>query len=214
MGPPDTWGREWSGSDDLPALPRLIHRILESPRNVSFLAKEQWNSKQTGQERKRYRHIHTRGNRTKKRTMIFIDRAYREDCQAVVILIDRDSEKKGGEFLDQMQQGRNEMQKDENYPPCAVGVAVEEFDAWFICHPDSVEAAGGDPQKCSSNPESISDAKNQADNVYGTRRGMRLSEKYKTAAGAIDLGFLAERCPDGFAVFRKDVETRIVPLFK
>lgn len=38
---------------------------------------------------------------------------------------------------------------------------------------------------------------------------MGLSEKYKIAAGVIDLEFLAEKCPKGFAPFAKEIQSRI-----
>lgn len=128
---------------------------------------------------------------------------------AVVVVVDRDGPK-NAERLAEMQQGRNAY-GDSRFP-CALGVAVEAFDAWMIADAHGIVAAGGDATKADAYPETITCPKDVADAIFGTRGGTGLGPKYAIVAQEADLANLAQLCPQGFKPFADEVQQRIAPV--
>jgi hypothetical protein len=129
-----------------------------------------------------------------------------ETFDAVVVVVDRDGPR-NAERLAEMQQGRD-LYGDSRFP-CALGVAVEAFDAWMIADRAGIEAAGGDGTKAHTNPESVRHPKDQADAIFGTRGGAGLGPKYTIIADKTDLARLEECCPKGFKPFADEIRQRI-----
>ena len=132
-----------------------------------------------------------------------------ETFDAVVVVVDRDGPR-NAERLAEMQQGRNVY--GDSRCPCALGVAVEAFDAWMIADPQGIAAAGGDATKTHANPEETRQPKDAADAIFGTRGGTGLGPKYAVVAQNANLANLEERCPQGFAPFAAEVKGRIAPV--
>lgn len=198
--------------DSLPALPRLIHRLLDEQADVSFVCRQ---FKPVGQSRVAdivRDHAGAKASALARKVVQAVAEARREGFQAVVILIDRDrwSDK---ERIAALRSGRD----SSNYSSCAVGTAVEAFDAWMIVDGKAISAAGGDSSKSHTDPEKLDGKessgrhpKNRAAEIFGTGSG--LGVKYAMIAGHVRLDLLGKCCPDGFAPFAQDVRKRILPI--
>ena len=190
-------------ADKLPALPRLIHRLLSEPRNVSY----------TCQAFKTVRAIHGRGRKFAKKTTVAVRRAKQEGFAAIAIVIDRDR-RPDRERIGALQEGRTAVD-GPSYPPCALGVAVETFDAWMIADGTAVGAAGGDSTRSHPSPEEMDGKegtdrhpKDRAVSLFGAGN---LGDSYASAASNVDLELLARHCSRGFKPFADEVRDRIGP---
>ena len=125
---------------------------------------------------------------------------------AVVCVVDRDGSR-NAERLAEMKEGRNRY--DDPRFPCALGVAVEAFDAWMIADAGAIRAAAGDASKAQTAPEKASRPKDLADAIFGTTGGTGLGPRYALVATNVDLPLLARACPQGFAPFAEEVRGRI-----
>ncbi|MFP4139026.1 MAG: DUF4276 family protein [Phycisphaerae bacterium] len=189
---PHEIGRE--GDAYPPALTTLLHRLLDEPDRVCYDSSiYRW---------KDLKHAIGRGSRSIKKVMWAIERAQKEGFDAVVILADQDrlSPK---ERAEQLAEGRDEMKNSTKaqYPSCAVGVAVEAFDAWMICDQKAIKAAGGNPDKFTSRPEDEKKPKKKAADIFNCPPdGTGLGQYYPVVAREIaaredGLEQLRERCP-------------------
>ncbi len=193
--------------DSLPALPALLGNML-GPGRCEFECGE-WRSinKVRG----------GRGTIYSRKVKQAITLAKQKGFDTVVIVIDRDR-KADRDRIMQLRKGRDEIQQNSTiFAPCAVGTAVETFDAWMICDENAVAQAGGDKAKCHQNPESLDGKentgkhpKNCAAQIFGSGEG--LAEKYAIVARCVDIKRLADRCSGGFAPFAKDIKERIAPV--
>ncbi len=202
---------------DLPALPRLIYRQLDENPGVEFVcSKLAWIAPIHGKGP-----AQTVGNyassKYTKAVIGAIVKAGQSDFSAVVILIDRDR-RKTQETILPLKEGRDSL-RHLGYPPCAVGCAVETFDAWMICDPKAIETAGGEHNKHHPSPESLqgnakSDKhpKNVAKKIFGTPRGVGLGQKYAVVAAGVRLDHLKKSCPKGFNPFADEISERITPV--
>ncbi len=191
-------------NDELPALLGLIYRIMGEPPEVSFEC----------EEFKKIAHVHgtTPGGRWAGKVKGAILRAKQRGADAAVIVIDRDR-KTPSERLRPLEQGRDAMDGVQ-WPCCAVGVAVETFDAWMIADGSAIGKAGGAADKSHGSPESLDGSeksrrhpKAKAEEIFGTGKGM--ADKYAIVAQHVDLELLKRCCPEGFAPFAKEVEDRL-----
>jgi len=191
-------------AEQLPALPRLIHRLLGEPENVYY----------TCEPLKTLPAAHGSGRKFAKKTAAAVRRAQDNGFTAVVVLIDRDRQP-DRDRLGALTEGRSHVEGVQ-YPPCAVGTAVEALDAWMIADGTAVGAAGGDSANCHPAPEGLdgkegtgNHPKDRAAELFG-RGG--LGEKYALVAEAVDLELLEKQCPKGFKPFADDVRERIGPV--
>ncbi len=165
------------------------------------------------------RAVHGKGHKFKKKVIRAVREARRRGFAALAVVVDRDREP-DSERIDALQAGRDSV-KGSGLPPCAVGTPIETFDAWMICDAEAIAAAGGDPDKAPSAPESLTGKKGSvehpktvANRVFGTSGGTGLGEKYADVAAKIDLRLLDRSCPQGFAPFAAEVRERIGPVVK
>ncbi len=142
-----------------------------------------------------------------------------EKFDALVYVIDRDRNRPAN-TIHAMQEGRDAAEKKTPLP-CAVGTAVEAFDAWFIADANAVKAAGKgagwnqgathpQPEKLGGEEGYGQHPKDLAAVILGGVIG--LGDKYASIACHVDLDQLAKTCPKGFAPFADEVRRRIGPV--
>jgi len=194
------------GPEDLPALARLVHRLLNQPARV------------------RYRmgrfieieHARGKGDAFEKKTKAAILKARSLGFRAVVIVRDKDRKALAAR-LAPLARGRDAAATGQ--VACAVGLAVETFDAWMICDGKAVGTAGGDGSRSHPDPESLDGqestgrhAKDRAVELFGSADV--LTKRYAQVAACVDLSLLAKCCPQGFAPFATEVRQRIGPVVR
>ncbi|MFB3894435.1 MAG: DUF4276 family protein [Phycisphaerae bacterium] len=191
--------------DELPALPMLVDRLLDAPPSVRYVAFP-------------FAQVpHARGKEHKlaKKVKRAILLAKAQKHAGAVILVDRDR-LPDSERIKPLQEGRSALEHDLACPPCAVGMAVEAFDAWMIADGGALGKAGGNAARSHPSPETMDGVegtgrhpKDRAAEVFGGGQG--LGDKYAQVASHVDLGLLAKCCPKGFAPFAEEVTKRILP---
>lgn len=193
--------------ESLPALPGLVHRILGSPSRAAYTAKSFLAVPA----------VHGRGSKFAKKAKQAIREAGRLKFHAAAIVIDRDQQPNAKRIVP-LRRGRDDLMYS-GFPPCAVGVAIETFDAWMIADRNAIKKAGGDQTKAHGDPESLTGKKGTgkhpkdvADAIFGTTRGAGLGPKYATVAEHLDLALLETACPKGFKPFADEVRERIEPV--
>jgi hypothetical protein len=195
----------FAADDALPPLATLVRRIINKDAPVRFFCRRGKNIRKV--------HCGKMGSEWGKKVYSAIwHAANSKDGQtfdAVVVVVDRDGPK-NADRLSHMKQGRNEF-GDSRFP-CALGVAVESFDAWMIADPHGIAAAHGDAEKAHARPEETRQPKDAADTIFGTSGGSGLGPKYTIVAQNADLANLAQACPKGFAPFAEEVRQRIAPV--
>lgn len=190
---------------DLPPLPCLVHRITGEPADVTYA-------------RRLFRKVpraHGRGQKYAKKALQAIRQAASEGFDGVTLVIDRDRREDRRTIIP-LREGRDAVAA-EGGPPCAVGQAVETFDAWMIADGKAIAAAGGDASRSHLTPESPDKAegtgghpKQWAADLF--RGGGDLGGRYAIVARKVDLDLLEKRCPSGFAPFAREVRERIGPV--
>lgn len=187
------------------ALPRLIHRLLREPPAVTYTAKRF----------PRIPPVHGRGHKYARKAMSAIRQARQGGYQAAAIVIDRDRQRTSRKLVP-LRAGRDQLEH-QGFPPCAVGMAVEAFDAWMIADGSAVRAADGDPAQSHPSPEALSGKegtgghpKDLAIRAFGGKR--ELAANYAEIARHVDLALLERACPQGFAPFAEEVRGRVGPV--
>ena len=194
--------------DQLPALPQLIHRLMDNPSSVEY----------TCRNFKKVLPAHRRGQKFAGKVMRAVRQARRNGFSAVAIVIDRDREPDKGR-IGALREGRDAVNGSE-YPPCAVGCAVETFDAWMIADGKATGLAGGDSSKSHPEPEKLhgkrdtsrDHPKNRAAEILGVSVKNIPASKYATVALHVDLELLDKACPKGFKPFAAEVRKKILPV--
>ncbi len=210
---PHEIGREYekclTTEDGLPALPRLVDRLLGSPEGVSYRCFQL----------KRVRHVHhgrSRSGLARKATEAIRLAAAEEDCVGAVIAVDRDRERDAVR-IGQLREGRDAAASLTPIP-AAVGAPVETFDAWMIADAKAMRAAGTGEEAPHPNPEGLNQKegtggnhpKDYAGSQFGGKQG--LGAKYAVIAHEADLEQLRRVCRRGFAPFAREVCDRIGPV--
>jgi len=188
----------------LPALPCLIHRVIGSP--VSFSCETRLLKDVGG-------HVRGKGHGYTKKVIAAILEARRDGFASVAVLVDRD--RRGvQDTLHPLQAGRDAS--PAGCPPCAVGVAVETFDAWMVVDGKAIQAAGGDGSRSHPDPEGMDGVESsgnhpkvRAAEVFGGGEG--LGEKYAVVAKHVGIELLKKQCLKGFAPFAKEIEEFVRP---
>lgn len=179
-------------ADDMPALPRLIHRIMGQQDGVSYHCRPF----------KTVKHTHGKGNRWGRKVIAAMTRAHTNGFDCAVVLIDRD----GCGDSERAIPMRHARDKFESLSvPTAVGTAIETFDAWMIADHAAIQRCGGSPKGVSGCPEHLKDAKQVARQAMGDC----LADCYREVAKTIDLDKLAKTCPQGFGAFRADIRAHL-----
>lgn len=203
---PNELGTEWEKllqRDELPALARLVHRLLGEPSDMSYSC------------RLFRRIVHARGRGTgfSKKTKAALILARQLGHAALVIVVDRDGDRRKFPSLAEA--------RSETFPAagcaCALGQAIETFDAWMIADGKAIGEAGGDASRSHPEPEKLDGKegtgrhpKDRAVEVFGSRRV--LTEKYAIVACHVNLEQLKNSCPKGFAPFAEEIREHVLTI--
>ncbi len=211
--PADCASRDWPlSAHRLPALPLLVHRVLGEPEGVAFFAKE------IGVPRRHVQSNLRRGTPTQLgghgKQLFWALRDAGGKYQAVAYVMDRDRQADRA-VIDDLRAARDKFAAEQDLP-CAVGAAVETFDAWMIADPEAIESAGGDKSRWHPAPEGLDGTEASGNHpkcyaaaIFGGASG--LAERYARAAAAMRVDRLEQSCPQGFAPFAREVRERIGP---
>jgi hypothetical protein len=204
LGQPGEHFRSDDPNRELPALPRLVHRLLGEP--PGFACQTMGWKDVTAAVHPGKGHAHT------KKVIVAALQARKSGLDGMVVLVDRDR-KHRSETIEPLTSGRESPQCPQRLP-IALGVAIETFDAWMICDGSAVAAAGGDQQHSHSRPENLRGSEDAPDHpkvraalAFG---GGGLGAAYKRVAQLVRLDELEKSCPDGFGEFAKDVRAKLV----
>ena len=190
----------------LPALPCLVHRLLDSQPNIRFRTEMLRNirTNQTGGA----------GPKWGKKVKAAVLRARQSGAKGVAIVADRDGT--GQERLRQMEAARDALDSTA-WVPCALGLAIETFDAWMIADAHALREAGAIAAAPHPNPEGLDGReasgrhpKDYAATQFGQQSG--LGEKYADIAAALDIAALERACPRGFGAFAREVRQHLQPV--
>jgi hypothetical protein len=201
--------------DELPALPRLIVSILGDRGGLAFRCRPFKPVAHRSLKRSIRSEPEARAFGYAKKALQAIEIAKEEGFDALVILIDRDGAP-DRERIDALREGREQRVHSPKHPPCAMGAAVEAFDAWMIVDGKAIKHAGGDAaqsypeaEKLGGRAKTPRHPKERAKAILG-EDGLR--EKYAQIAAVVDLDLLAECCPQGFAPFREEIAEKLSAL--
>ncbi len=186
-----------TASDVKPALPSLIHRLLGEPRHVAYRGR-------------RLKDVfHARGRGLQKKIKAAMRTARNDGADALAVVVDRDG-RENRNRLTELKAGRDALPARLGVP-CAVGMAVEEFDAWMITDRSAMAQVtnDGNPQ-AHDDPESL--RPRQAKAHAHKELGSGLADKYATIAAQLDLDLLKRTCSGGFRPFAQEVTDRIAPV--
>ncbi len=170
------------------ALQHLVRRAL--PRMTSC----EWRQVKDS----RLRVHHGKGTRLLKRAVSWIRQARHEGFDALVLVIDHDGDDQRITDLD----GAQEEFRITGGMPRALGVAIRSFDAWMLADEAALSQVLGYPVPRQADPEGIRDPKLSYRQLRD-RASIELRQRdlYADIASQVDLQRVAERCPQGFAVF-------------
>jgi len=200
---------ETLSEDALPALPQLVRRLLPADCDVRFKCRP-------------IKDISTHqvrgvGPSYRKKVSGAVRKACQAGATAAVIVIDRDRQN-DRDRIGQLQEGRGSLDPGA-YIPCAVGMAVETFDAWMIADADAMSAAmNGAQVQAHPSPESLggTEARGGHPKTYAAEQlggGQGLGEKYAVIAQHVHLGRLEAACPQGFRPFAREVREKLTESF-
>jgi hypothetical protein len=198
------WDKEHIGMDHPGALPKLVNKLLPDTTDWHFCCRP-W---------QKVKAPRGKGALLARKTMVAMQRGRLDEFDAVVIVMDRDRKKSR---LTDLTAGREKGSNDVSSPfvPCAIGVAVETFDAWMIVDGNAVNEAEGDGSNTHGDPESL-DGKEDSGNhpkAWAKRIfGDALTGAYTAVAQHVDVTMLQQRCPKGFGAFADDVKVHLSDL--
>ena len=122
--------------------------------------------------------------------------ATKKGFDGVVLVTDADRNHKRIDEFDQAQAStRFEI-------PRALGIPVEEFDAWLLADQQALSQVLGKSVSMQPHPESIREPKEFCQELMNKYEwGGKKSEFYEAVCKRFDLEIVAKRCPKGFAPF-------------
>ena len=195
--------------EELPALPRLVHRLLGEPKGVQFACHP---LKNVGP-------VHGLGSKLAKKVIRAIRMADKQGAAGAIVAVDRDR-RPDSERIVELRKGRDKALEDRSLNvSCAVGSPVEAFDAWMIADGKAMAAVGtpatpnphASPESLAGKPGSDQHPKDHACTQLGG--GAELGRAYAVIARQVDLSFLERACPQGFRPFADEVRANLWPLF-
>ncbi len=141
------------------------------------------------------------GSGLRKRIEGWIRHAERNHFDALVLVIDRDKDKRRISQLDKVQDDIRLAL------PRALGVAVRSFDAWMLADEAAISKALGFTVDTPKNPEANTDPKSDVESLCDrSELDLGLSQLYALIAQHARIDHLKRRCPIGFAPFAQRVE--------
>ncbi|MEO8497899.1 MAG: DUF4276 family protein [Planctomycetota bacterium] len=185
---------ELSGRTPEAALITLVRRLLGDGIELQVNAKR---------IRELKGHMHPgRGDRLGRKFVGIVRLAEREGFDAVIILIDHDGDN------NRLNSAKFAQDATITSFPRAIGIAVRKFDAWFLADETALSKVLCRNVDRQPDPEGIFDPKSVCRSLRDSTGGeKRLRDLYSELAAVVNLQTLGERCPVGFAVFAKRVES-------
>jgi hypothetical protein len=196
----------------LPVLVRKILLEIDAERTIEFRAKRLKDVRSFSKSKK----IQASQYGYAAKLQLILGLKEGREAEAVVAVVDRDSEKYHGR-IDDLNEGRAFLQKKGK--PCAVGMAIEEIEAWLLADEKALRSALGDDSiQRQPDPEGLSSRDEQSDQ-NPKRRLARLMEQalgsavsrsevpdyFSRIAQDSDIQQLETRCPEGFCPFAAQV---------
>lgn len=137
-----------------------------------------------------------KGQRFSKRAIAWIRHAQKLGYDALVLVIDEDSDRERIRAIDSAQ--------EENAIsfPRALGIAIHAFDAWMLADEKALASVLGMNVPTQPAPEDNRNPKSVCASLLGqSKYGLWKREMYAKIAEVVDVVRLQERCPKGFGVF-------------
>lgn len=133
-----------------------------------------------------------------KRAVRWILEAERRGYDALILVIDRDGDKRRTAQFDEAQK------YVASRLPRALGVAIESFDAWILTDEKALSEVLKIPVPKQKDPESIQQPKLVCETLISAS-SVNLSQRdvYRAVCRVVDLKTLERRCKKGFAPFAK-----------
>lgn len=210
-GPTDLGRFDADGMLQLPGvLPILVERLLRERAPgmpIDFRVKE---FKHIRQFKKRGVGPSVYGFANKLRALLGIREGREADC--VIAVTDRDGPSKTDK-IEELNRGREQLRSANK--PCAVGVAVEEIEAWLLADEQALRAAlNNDEIVRQPDPESLTSRNEHSDNnpkgrlerlIANSAVDSDFTTVYARIASAVNMQVVEIRCPQGFAPFAGQV---------
>lgn len=181
-------------------IPILVLRVLACARcqpSLRLAAKSRF-----------LRRMHGRGFARKVKAAM-VD-AVRDRAIAVVVVADRGGER-NRKRLEEMKKGRDDAAQDGINVPAALGLAVEELEAWLLADETAISATTGMTLAGAlPDPESDNNPKSTLSRLYSQATARKDRWRlHEAIADGIDLDSLARRCPRGFSPFQQEILERL-----
>lgn len=179
------------GANEQAALPLLVRRLNHRVEDSVF-------RQFRGNPRIKF---HGRGDGLFKKAVRWMFVAQSEGFDAVIILVDHDTDATRPRQMTEAQEFDRVP-----LPPRACGVAIMEFDAWFLADEQALTRTLGHPVGRQPDPEHLADPKGVIDGLIASSSYSGRSALYSSLAASVDLDQVRRRCPNGFAPFAERVE--------
>ncbi|MBN2497486.1 MAG: DUF4276 family protein [Deltaproteobacteria bacterium] len=149
--------------------------------------------------------LHGRGGITEKAKLAVTAAA---GYDGIVVVVDND----GAPPSERIQALRKGAQAAKSATPCALGLAIQEFEAWMIADEKALQSGLRleRPVKRQKKPEEIRDPKKVLNEIAGRRV---TGEELARVSREIDMESLRKRCPKGYGRFEEELKERIGPVF-
>ena len=199
-------------------IPHFVENLLNVRRRSPVIfAREKDYLPRLHLESRRARGRPRRGYKAKVRAAIV--QAHEDQIDGIVIVVDEPASRESRR-LPRLQAGRDEARQDGVMTPCALGVAIQEIEAWLLAdgraRAKHLGKAGRRPLP--AHPERIPNPRSLFSGLYGEHRSQCESEgshvppewRVKESC-AIDarVRVLEDGCPAGFAPFAEEVRREI-----
>ncbi len=170
------------------ALPMLVRRLQPAATETPF------------DFVKNGRRVHGKGRGMFKKAVGWMLDAHLRQCDALVFLTDEDGDRSR----------RSQMEEAQAWMgtrlPRACGVAIRNFDAWFLADETALTAVLGVHIDRQPDPEQMPDPKRHGQTLLGKSEAMEsLGHLYEQVSKQVELATLSQRCKDGFAPFAERV---------
>lgn len=201
-------GKSELGDEPPGPLAQIVHTLLGEPANCEF-------TRQTfAGLPKVHAGLPHKGSGNSRKVKVALIKAADEGYDALVLVHDRDRDiKMAREMLEAPDSARTEA-PTYRYPPAAVGIAIETFDAWMLADERALSKVLEQTIQTQSDPEKLAGKKDTGRHpkdvmeqlVAQSEAGYAVFWKaYPTIAAEIDIATLERKCPDGFGAFAEKV---------
>ncbi len=145
--------------------------------------------------------VHGKKRAHQKRLMMWIRWAEKQGYDAIIAVVDEDGKADRKKAVDDLQESTFSAM------PRAVGLAIRMFDAWMLADERALTAVLGGTVRRQKTPEEIKRPKEEFDRLLNaSQNSLSQREAYLQVAQQLSLDNVAERCPKGFAPFKRHIE--------